>query len=1136
MKKKAALLLVLVMIITSLPMIAFGETPAPTNAPAQVGTVGTGFTAANQTLVFAPQFTLSTAWQRLISPAQHEPAGTINLIMNLTNARVNMNAFASNQEFGATLQDAFALLPNGNLGASLVTTTTGAAIDPIVTNTNAATSQGFVGFLAPNTAIALPFEFSANSGLDEDDFLLLLTGVTDDRRGLQLSLRYLGDPATLSTTQIGTLAFRIPLTSDDNDNWSQAWMHMGGQQITGTQQIHLINSTLVWSQPGRINITSQGGARGFSSMLPLNNVRVTETAFGLISNNGVHDSVWLLLDAPQFYTWSFGNNVSATNSNSAFPVVGPITPGRPGTLYPLGTNTGGSMTGATIEAVHSFRAPGTNDRHRIAIRVNIAQNPGLSHFPGWFEITNLWLQPDYNAPTSGEVRIDAHLARGFHMAPPTSGTANTQNPGVVGPGFGHVGTMETIMVPNPAYVPGAGVPAFIPHTTTVSAGDRLVLVGSTWHALLASTPANANLGAWSTNSSLFRLATAADAGNDFPVAQFFTSEWTGGAMGPESNWINWVITNPESMRSWALDLHVGNRGTATLSASVPNMIDMRTGHLGTWHQTNNSMQPRNAAGVNNVSWNRDNSWLGHWSGVSTATLFIEETIPGAFVFGPGAPITFEFLDENGNMHPGVRILGVQARAGNDNIGRRRDNPFYGFGLSGTTGFNSGTAAGRERQNWMTFTGWLSNLDQRLPVVPGVGRLSDSQATVYLPSQTISDMRSPGALEIRFFLSLEAGYEWKYGSDVTVSIGGAGASNLPEAQRTQVIGRAVDPIVASVTAANVPVTEVETGTLYNIIGRAPIEDVTLDVITNAAFEVGSEIWVYVTSDILARSLDLSLSSIPTLTVEGSALRFDTGRILRPSVGTHGREGVAFTVMRAPDAGDNPVITLSNLFVEGQAFPGVEYQIVVSGTAIANNDQEVYRANTSTAAEGGALRHMSRGVFTTLPYNGTVVANVFGGVWDHAPEGGPGGITVPPVRELRLWEGMGAVSGVDTPFFWHRLNDELVVGMVALRVFADFVGDSNPTWDQATQTAQVIAYDRNGNQVTLAVQANNTQAAIQNAGQPQQNVDIATAARGASGPAGTVMPLFVNDRIYLPLRFVAETFGYTVSMEGNVVVFR
>ena len=977
----------------------------------------------------------------------------------------------------------------------------------------------------------------------------------------------------------GNIQITLPMRSEDHATyWANATASIGGAQVTDGAGI-IIDRWRLWGgvQPGNVSISLPDGARGFSSSLLLNPIRVREYRVGTIVP-GADGLVWLQLQAPSFYTWSFGHDSNVTVTGNQ------IIPGRPGTTYPISVSRGGSINNATVSRVHSVRGDLTDNQHVIMIGVNVTRD-AMSLSNGYFHINNLWLTPDYNAPMSGNVYVEARLRRDIFT------------PGGVG---GGVATWQTglFRLDDLVDLRTNGVTQWVLNST----GHILVQSGANWqHPLtganvptgdrtLVLDPRTPNTGEVVRNSA----APAADWVEYVAATQMFGSyyRFVDEVNFPEEfvniNWSDDELTLAFNARwgttyaDWATALvgtaepfdpiqrmlpppvrvntstvvqvagnpgppeigtgtflgfgqgvnignagynqrlHVGIRGDATLSASVYNMQNMRTGHLGSFRALNaNNGARATIDGVTNVPWNRDNSGFAHFTGVATASLIIEEDVPGAFSVGFGTPIHFEFLDDNGNPHPGIRVLGVQARAGNNYIDRYRGD-FRGFHV-GTTGWSNDY----ERQNWMTFAGWMHALDNRLPVVPGVGRVSDTVATVYLPSQTITDVRGPGALEIRFFLSLEAGYEWKYGSDVNVTISGAGVANLPASARTQTIGRAVDPIQTNITNSAFPVVEVETGRLYNIIGRQAIDDVIVDVINPGAFQVGDELWIYVTSDVLARSFDLNLSGIPTLNVEGSALRFSPGHLVNPQVGLTGREAVGFTVTRAANANEEPLITLSNLSVEGQAFPGVEYQLVLSGPSIAMNDQEVFNAHHGNA-QGTQLRHMNRGVFTSLPYNGTIVMTEQG---ESGPLPGPGP-GPQETREFFLTEGV-PFAGVEEPLYWHIVGRNRV-GMVSLRAFAYLVGgeDADFDWDSATRVGSVSSLNRHGEPVAISVTEGNPRANIRT-GAGDQSVDMADYVRGLSGPTGSVYPINRGGRLYLPLRFVAELFGYRVERTGNVV---
>jgi len=1248
MRKKVALLLAFIMVISMLPMNVFGN-PVVGFAGSSVTQ---GFYGRNQEAEFTVRLPLNAVWPMLVR-GQPTQGDWMRAVIALEHSYFNLGT-----------------IPEG--GLLLDSTTVLAQAGHVPSNTQAvnlppeAFEVRIMAVVDRQAVLDIRF-IPGTTFYNNANPAVALTGNTN-------SWNFVGPS--------GFIDFNLNLRSANNDNWVNSNMTIAGQGAEADNlQTFLSRAPLVWRHEGRINWSVYGGPRGFTSALRLNPIRIDESAFGHIVHNS-NGRVTVRLEAPPFYTWSFGlpEGVALETVGQA----GNITPGRPGTLYPLEVAT--TRMDAELQTVRSVREAGTEDRHRVYLEIDVTQSGLFNPLTGRIELRNLWLIPDANAAEAGNVYIDVAIGRWHPATTGTAGQAQTpdtttnvyqrENLFLVGEYTNlYVGDTIAWVAPSPAanaatagtFVPAGrgwrtwgnnpntaafgenptqwtnGVNGWVALTTQMSfevqstpvAGHRQlvrpdnvpenyipVLVPGAprgteaafhWNDLVAS-PAATALGAGGTthwfisgdldrvrvnptqSSALYDVIAAIAAANaapvpvanrvnhmvnpDFTLPIFggfaFVTEPAGariqirtatrhdvprvdeynrrilwgttfnpgnpGTDGEDAQGVRWTHWH----RGWDARLHVGIRGGATLTASVYNMQYMRTGHLGTPRGITGALgnvanpgvhtvsgQWNNVEGVNWVPGNRDNAGLPHFTGVPTATLIIEEDSPGAFSVGFGTPIHFDFLDDDGNPHPGVRVLGVQARAGNDNIGRYRGN-FRGFfeGGSAANGF-SNADWNRERQNWMTFAGWMNALDNRLPVAPGVGRVSaDGRTTIYLPSQTISDVGGPAALEIRFWLSLEAGYEWKYGDGVYVTISGGGVSNLQDEYRRVRVGNAVDPIQTNVTGGTFPVLEVETGRLYNIVGRTALSDVEIDIIDPNAFRMGQELWVYVTSDVLARAGDVSLAGIPTINVEGSTLRFDSGRFVQTQV-VGGNTAVAFTVIRTATAGDEPVATISNLAVEGSVFPGINYQIVVTGPSIANNEQSIFDQFMGNA-HGGVLRHMNRGVFTSLPYHGTFIVNASDGLGNFdgsGPQVGPTG------REFRLVEGV-PFGGVAEPLIWNIVGPNRV-GMVSMRAFAVLIG-ANPeqdiVWNSADRIAEVRGLHFDGvTPIGVAVRIGGTGASVMH-GDAHREVDIATAVNFLSGPAGSVTPLVFNDHVYLPLRFMAETFGWTVERQGNVVIFR
>ena len=1060
-----------------------------------------------------------------------------------------------------------------NNANSWIPTWSGAGTGP--TNLQATiTTQGSVGVQPQLSTVGGGFTMNPNQGntTNWNSWGTTVTTVT-------IPPLYLDANGLVASGQTGvTLNLSVPVRPfhDDNvaDFWRNATMgivavgdegrqaapghlqHRGPQILAQAQQINVganVARTVNWSVTG--------GARGFTSALLVPPIRLSESMFGTIEGDLV-----LRLTAPQFYRWSFvprnvggvlpavqenlqqdrgmfgrlgitdsrqmaiyagGPQASRGNSFSDFIAANGT---RPAASIANGMLVGGTEHGGTEVQVHDrqanrrmpinrivtgfyypsgIAAGHATGRHRMDIHLlGLERNHGFAGNAEWLEIRNLWLVPDDHAATTGDVAIDVAVGRS---------QAGWMNQGAANFNY------QIFVNPNP------GTAITPPINWEVAPGQDATAL----NVMIRQNVATGTVTTWAVTESLVRLGVRVADQNVLAAGQ--TATLTVGTRGGSDLMVD-VVDGPRDMRTG----YLGNNGN-------PRAANANFGEA----STNNGARPAFIR-------NRGNEGLPFFEGVMTSTLIIEENVAGAFGFGFGSPINFEFLDEDGNQHPGIRILGMEARAGNVQgwgWSRGEFNNFYGgptaiafealYGRRASYNVIPGNRATspelNANQNWMNFRGWVSAQDQRVPSIANVGRVNENGATLYLPSQTIYDVAAPGMLEVRFWLSLEAGYEWKYGPNIDVTISGTGVANLvgTGGSYTTTIGHARDPIQMSLATGS---TGVETGTMYNIQGGVQeVSDVIIDVLDNGAFPVGAEIWVYVGTDTIGRNFDINLVNIPTVTVNAeSGLRLDNGRLMHPGAAGHvGRAGVAFTVTRQPYGGNAPApeITISNLNVEGQAFPGIEYQVIVSGTHVAMNDQEVWHARYDIGQAGVAhhLARLNRGIFTSLPYNETIIENLAGGVWEHAPapELAPGFATA--TGEFRMWAGMGPIAGVDEPFRWVDLaGTNLRVGFVSARAFAYFVNgnpDVGVDWNAATSTATLQGQDVHGNAVQVVMTVGSNIAQVN--GTP---VDIATFA-GQSGPASSIQVVPTPDgRIFLPLRFLANAFGRTVHADGEVVVFR
>jgi hypothetical protein len=104
----------------------------------------------------------------------------------------------------------------------------------------------------------------------------------------------------------------------------------------------------------------------------------------------------------------------------------------------------------------------------------------------------------------------------------------------------------------------------------------------------------------------------------------------------------------------------------------------------------------------------------------------------------------------------------------------------------------------------------------------------------------------------------------------------------------------------------------------------------------------------------------------------------------------------------------------------------------------------------------------------------------------------------------------------PFIMRNVGDGFQIGLISLRVFADFIG-ATPAWDGETSTATVTGIDANGNPVVVSLVSGQTQITVNG-----QTHDIGEYA-GADNLRGLCTALNEGGSIYLPMRAVTNAFG-------------
>ena len=177
-----------------------------------------------------------------------------------------------------------------------------------------------------------------------------------------------------------------------------------------------------------------------------------------------------------------------------------------------------------------------------------------------------------------------------------------------------------------------------------------------------------------------------------------------------------------------------------------------------------------------------------------------------------------------------------------------------------------------------------------------------------------------------------------------------------------------------------------------------------------------------------------------------------------------------------------------------------------------------------ANAQVREHNWRGVFDTVPYGVQIIG---WGNWENEAEPGDETETGPRAESLDGVTFTTNVNfrGVANPIVWRRLpgmNHE--GGFVSMRAFAMAAGidEANITW--ASRVATISGFNYQGQAVIVSVTPDSNRATISVNNVPSE-VDIAMMADGLTGPEGTVRPLHEANTIYLPLRFMFNVFGYS-----------
>ena len=415
--------------------------------------------------------------------------------------------------------------------------------------------------------------------------------------------------------------------------------------------------------------------------------------------------------------------------------------------------------------------------------------------------------------------------------------------------------------------------------------------------------------------------------------------------------------------------------------------------------------------------------------------------------------------------------------------------------------------GQDRNEWRA-------IDNHYRVLPALTELQ--RDTLTITTRPMANSASRFSLDVRFQIITEPGFEARNGNEVEVRVTGPGGVD-----EIVTIALITDPV-------RVLPTEVVTFSRDNfgVLVPTSINNVTFQELEAGTLRIGDTITPVTVPVMDGRRVTLTGVAATALNIAMEpVVNAESGLVLR-RVG----DSNTFTVERVSH--DAPAtITFTGLSITGALLPTVDYHVELISNRFTRTSIGTGEAIRLEGDRGGTTELPREDIrFAGLNYT-TLVAQVEG-AQEFVDEDGPGqgtGLGTGgglQVENLRFWVGMSAIGAVENPFRFVDGAEGLSVAMVALRGFAYLIGgDDNISYTTTAtghvDTVTLTGVDVLGSPVSIHLTIGSNMAVVNG-----MSVDIASFAVG-SGPAGSVRAQIIEGRTFLPLRFVAQAFGYVVD---------
>jgi len=360
------------------------------------------------------------------------------------------------------------------------------------------------------------------------------------------------------------------------------------------------------------------------------------------------------------------------------------------------------------------------------------------------------------------------------------------------------------------------------------------------------------------------------------------------------------------------------------------------------------------------------------------------------------------------------------------------------------------------------------------------------------------------LEVRFFVSVEAGSAGRGLDEMVVTVTGPGVNNLDERANSISVAEVFDPV--TIRHIGDPILVDLIGHEQNIY-HANAGAIQVTETEGGMLQMGTRLWVQVAPR-YGIGHPLAISRGTVLTDAASGLGLTVRQVTQANMAFQTHAGIIVEVTSESTEGNPGTITFDGITLFGHVYHGDAYYLIVTGPAIAENHVGVVGS--------GVYHSQALGGFLNPPYYVEIIETL--------QEEGFGDNRALSLNGVTFTTGVN-FRGVANPIIWRRLPGmQHEGGFVSMRAFALAAGidEANITW--ASRVATISGFNYFGQSVVVSVSPDSNRATIVTDGIPT-DVDIAMMADGLTGPYGTVRPLHEAGTIYLPLRFMFNVFGYS-----------